>query len=372
MQSMQLGTYDVMIRNVVEYYTGYVQIHQKGYYNDPQPDNGMEIDPKEIVVIQKTEGVKTVLRRIENFALLSSDVHTKGALVIGTDPEPENQLTGLKQKVVQGSYFSNTDPGALLAEGLAEQLHVKPGDSVVILSQGYQGNSATGLYKVSGILKFGSPELNKRMFYLPLSAAEELFSMPGMATSICLGLTDGDQTEKTAALLKSTLDTSVLEVMTWPELLPDLQQGIEADYVGGYIMLGILYMIICFGIFGTLLMMLSERKHEFGVLIAIGMKRSRLALTVFLELLLVTLLGALSGMLASIPVISYFYYNPLKFEGKMAESYENFGFEPMMQASTDPGIFIRNGLLVMLLSVILCLYPFIKIQGMRAIDAMKR
>ncbi len=56
------------------------------------------------------------------------------------------------------------------------------------------------------------------------------------------------------------------EVMDWEELSPELVQSIEIDNASGIIMLGILYIVIAFGIFGTIMMMTAERVKEFGIL----------------------------------------------------------------------------------------------------------
>ena len=58
--------------------------------------------------------------------------------------------------------------------------------------------------------------------------------------------------------------------MTWKETLPEIEQTITADSAGGLIMAFIPYIIVVFGMFGTVLMMTEERKYEFGVLISIG------------------------------------------------------------------------------------------------------
>ena len=74
--------------------------------------------------------------------------------------------------------------------------------------------------------------------------------------------------------------------MSWDELQPELVSMIEADKAGGVFMKAILYMIITFGIFGTILMMISERKRELGVMIAIGMQRHKLGIILFFETLI--------------------------------------------------------------------------------------
>ena len=54
-----------------------------------------------------------------------------------------------------------------------------------------------------------------------------------------------------------------------------------------------LYFIIFFGIFGTVLMMISERTREFGVLVAIGMQKRRLKRIITIEMILLGILGLL-------------------------------------------------------------------------------
>lgn len=160
--------------------------------------------------------------------------------------------------------------------------------------------------------------------------------------------------------------------MAWPELVPDLVDMIEADRVEGYIFMFILYMVISFGIFGTVLMMMAERQHEFGVLVAVGMKRSKLALVVFLEVISISLLGALAGIAGAYPVIGYFFLNPIRFGGEEAgKMMEEYGMEPILQPSLDLNIFAKQALIVAAVASIIAIYPFISVLRLSAIKAMR-
>ncbi len=50
-------------------------------------------------------------------------------------------------------------------------------------------------------------------------------------------------------------------------------------------------------------MMTIERKREFGVLVAIGMQKSKLAAIVSFEMIYIGLLGILSGIAVAFPAI---------------------------------------------------------------------
>src|SRR5690606_20958814 len=96
MRSMQLGSYDRMIENSVRFHTGYIQIHKKGYWDDKVIDNSFSLDNSVIQGITSTAGVESYVPRLESFALASHGTQTKGAMVMGIDPEREHGLTLLR------------------------------------------------------------------------------------------------------------------------------------------------------------------------------------------------------------------------------------------------------------------------------------
>ena len=126
--------------------------------------------------------------RLESFALISSAERTKGCMIAGIDPEQEDRVTQLRNKLVKGRYLNKQDASVLLAEGLARRLMLSVGDTIVLIGQGYHGATAAGKYPVSGILHFGSPQLNERLLYMPLPLAQELFSVPDLLTTYVLSL----------------------------------------------------------------------------------------------------------------------------------------------------------------------------------------
>ena len=275
MRSMQLGTYSKMIGDVVNAYTGYIQIHKKGDWDDKIIDNAFDRDIKLEKKLSEIGTVKNINPRLESFALSSFGKKTKGAMVIGIIPEKENQMNDLGKKIIKGE-FKLHENEALIAQGLAKYLNLTVGDTLVLIGQGYHGVSAAGKYSVSGILKFPSPDLNKMLVYLPLNTAQELYGAYGKLTSWSISVSDDRQVKKTMKKINKLLNLDTYEVMSWRKMLIELVQAIQTDNISGQIMLAILYIIIGFGIFGTIVMMTAERKREFGVLIALGMHRKQL------------------------------------------------------------------------------------------------
>lgn len=369
--SLKEGIFDNLVKNVVSFYTGYIQIHKQGYQNEQILDNSFasskEIEEK-IFSIKEVTGITP---RLESFALASYDDVTKGCLVTGILPENENNITDLKNKLVNGSYISESDNAVLLSEGLAQRLQSGVQDTIVLIGQGYHGSTAAGKYTIKGILKFGSPQLNDKTLFMPLPAAQNLFGAAGMITSYILQIKNENNLDVMASDLRKTVGKDY-EVMTWGELMPDIKQHIASDTNNMKVVQGILYLLICFGIFSTLLMMMVERKFELGMLVAIGMKKSKLILLLIAESVLTVFIGCIAGIIASVPLVYFLNKHPIRIGGDTAIAYERFGFEAIFPTSTETSIFISQGIIVLIIGLILSLYPVIKIIQLRPVAAIKR
>jgi ABC-type lipoprotein release transport system permease subunit len=160
-------------------------------------------------------------------------------------------------------------------------------------------------------------------------------------------------------------------VMTWQEMQPEIVQMIESDRGGGYIMLGVLYMIIAFGMFSVVIMMVKERRREFGIVHAIGMQKNKLGVVVFFETLFIGLIGCASGLFISILFCLYFYHNPIEFTGEMAKAYEMYGMEPYMYFSMEASIFYSQMILVFIISAFIAIFPLRKIGRLKITQAMR-
>jgi ABC-type lipoprotein release transport system permease subunit len=370
MRSVQLGSYDKMVESSVKISTGYIQIHEKGYWADKSIDNTFQSSPELEQKILQNPNVTQITPRLESFALLSSGKQTKGAAVIGTNPDLENNISGLKSHVVSGEYLDKNDSAILISEGLAQYLKVKVGDTVVVLGQGYHGQTAAGAFPVKGIVRFVQPDMNNSMTYIPLHLAQKLYAAPGRLTSISIMLADPDKIKETRTEL-AAIDPANLEVMVWKDMLVELVNGIEGDNISGLFMLGILYMVVGFGILGTILMTTMERKREFGIMVAVGMRRFKLAIIIFIETLIISIIGILAGVITSLPVIYYFFLHPIPLTGEAANAMLEYNMEPVMPFLMQPGFFVGQSLVIIIISMLTLVYPLTVISRFKIINAIK-
>lgn len=370
-ESLKQGVFDNLVKNVVSFYTGYIQVHKKGYQDEQILDNSFLQSSQTEKEFQSEKNITSFTPRLESFALASSEELTKGCMVSGIAPETENKITALKTKLIKGDYLKEDDDAVIVAQGLAERFKLDVNDTIILIGQGYHGSTAAGKFKVKGILKFGSPQLNERILYMSLPTAQELFSAPGMITSYILSIGNEKEINESGRALRHLLGRDY-EVMTWEELLPEIKQHIATDSNNMKVVQGVLYLLICFGIFSTLLMMMLERKFEMGMLVAIGMKKIKLIFLFLSESILTVLTGCVAGLLASIPLIYYLNKHPIRIGGDTAKAYERFGFEALFPTSTDASIFIYQAIIVLIIGLALSIYPVIKVLQLQPVTAMKR
>lgn len=356
---------------MVGMYTGYLQIQQKGFWQEQSIDNSFVPEQNVLELLKNNNQILGSNGRLESFALTASENLTKGAIIMGVDFKKEDLLMGLTPKIKAGKFPKEDSASLLISEGLANYYNLDLGDSLILLGQGFHGASANGIFPIEGIVKLPMPNLNDRLVFMPIIASQELFAAPDRITSLVLQLDNPSKLSQTKIELQGKLDTEIYDLLGWKQLLPELVQTIQADSAGGIIILSILYMIVTFGILGTLLMMTAERMYEFGILVSIGMRKGKLMLTIVLESLMMGLLGVVLGVIGITPVRYYFHLNPIRLQAKAADSIEAFGFEPVIPASVDPQIAINHAGIVLLIVMLCSLYPIAVILKLKPIKAMR-
>lgn len=372
MRSMQVGSYDTMKKNAVESFAGAIQIHAKGYWADKQIDNSMVLSPDLLKIVAQNDSIKAFSSRIETGLLAAAGNKSKGTLVIGAQLLKERYNLKLDNKLVAGEFPSDSSSDVLVSEGLARYLRLWQGDTIVFMGAGYHGQTAQGLYRIGGILKFPVPDLNNQICFMPMNAAQDLFGIRGKASSIIINVKDLHRASEVADQLRAKADTSEYEVMDWIQLDPALNQQIDSDQASGLMMLYLLYLIVGFGIIGTVIMMTNERRREFGVMIAVGMHKTKLGMILLIEMLYIALLGIVSAVAASLPLLYYMFLHPIPLTGEMAKSMEQYGMEPIMPFALQTDFIADQSITVFVMVMLFALIPIFSISRLKVTDALYR
>ena len=436
MRSFQLGTYEKMYRDVIESYSGYLQLQNTDYLDESSLDNGFVLEQSLTDLIDADPNVTGVIPKLESFALAAAGSRTQGVMVIGMDPDNEQKTLNIRNRLIKyrltpeacealkgenlpgrtaklidvfageawnddktlvselgisnddsaavmplfrryasldNRYLTSADSGrAVIGYGLSRYLGADLGDTLVIMGQGYHGVSAAGLFVVKGIVSMPNPEIDNAFVYITLADAQYLYAAPGMVTSAIISINETEDRElyETQRRLNDSCSDGLV-IRNWKEMNALLLNQMEADNKSGAIMIGILYLVIAFGVFGTVLMLMAERRREFGMLVSIGMQRKKLAGIVGMEMLFIGLLGVMAGVAASLPIVFYGYARPLRFTGEMAKMYEDYGFEPVMPMLLPDTYYLWQAVIVLLILLIAIAFSVRRIFKLNIINALR-
>ena len=369
--SLAEGSWNRLMDNLLRTQVGHLEIHQKGYWENKSIDNYMTMERGMIENLRTLPYVTNVSPRVEIFAMASSDEKIKGVGIIGVDPEQENNKSSLGQRVVKGNYLRQDDDGVLLGKGLCDYLQVEVGDSIALMGQGYHGTNAIGLFPIRGVVSMIIPEMNKGFLYMTQPAAQAFVNMPDGYSGILISIDKDDHQETVREELAVTVDMETFEVLRWQESMASLLNQSRANLVFRSMIMFILYVIVGFGIMGTVIMMTNERKHEFGVVVALGMKRQMLANIVSLELFFITILGALLAITVCLPITCYFEHHPFQLTGELARIALGYGMEPSIPMSTNANIYISQAVIILVITSLTISYPIIKILQLKVNKAIR-
>ncbi|MFO7843057.1 MAG: FtsX-like permease family protein [Bacteroidales bacterium] len=370
MSSLQDGTYGNMIDMMVKLSSGYLQVQHPEYQENKSINNTFSPTEEMLNKINTVDKVTSVSQRLESFALMSSGPNTRGGAVIGFEPDKDKHTSNLQNWMHKGRFLEKGDNGILLSYNIARHLGMEVNDTLVLISQGYHGVTAAGVYPVKGILKFATPQLNNIGVFMDISTAQEFYSAYEMVSSLMImvdGYTDVHRAEKNLDEITSG-DHAIL---TWQELNPEMVQFLESDKAGAVVMKAILYIVIGFGIFGTIIMMVAERRRELGVMVAVGMQKIKLSLILFYETILIGIIGVITGFIASIPVIFILVEKPIPLPDELADAYLQYGFEPYLFFGTAPSVFVNQVITVFIITLIISLYPVLKVKNLKVTNALR-
>ena len=368
-RSLQWGSYDKMIEAGARN-SGYLQVQGQDYWEDKSINELIEDNANLRNRISSVSQISSIIPRLQNFSLAASESGSKGALVIGIDPESENQYNKLITRLLEGNYLSKNENAVLIAEGLSNYLQLNVNDTLVLVSQGYHASIAAGKYPIKGIVKLPNPQMNRITAYLPLSTAQAFNSADGMVNAFMLNVSDHTKVEAIQSQLQDELGPAYT-VMRWDEMHPEIQQSINTDTTIATLLLSALYLIVGFGIMGTIVMMALERKREFGMLQAIGLQKSQIQTLVLLESLILGMIGVILAWLIAFPIVNFMHNNPIPLTGEGAKSFEAMGVEPVIQFTIKPQLFGLMGLIIFLIMLVASSFPLTMVRKLKMSEVIK-
>ncbi len=371
MLSFQLGVYDQMKETTLRLFDGYAQFQAYGYADDP--DIRRTIAGPQALRTQALDipGVDAVAPRVNTFAIIANGEKSFGAAIVGVEPASEIKVSTLGRDVRDGRYLDSSDSAAaVLGDALARNLGIGVGQKVTLLGSGLDGSVAADVLTVVGIYHTGIPDIDRTLMEMPLARAQDAFGLAGRANTVAISGHALADVQGALPRLDALGRRHGLALRDWGALEPALRDSIEIKYITSALVYATLVVVVTFIILNTLLMSVLERTHEFGVLLAIGMRPSMIGTMIWLELLALAFLGGLAGVAVGGIVSLWFMQHGIALPG-LEQILKQYGLPTRLYPAVSL-LSVSLGPLAIVLSICIGgLVPYLHVRRLQAASAMR-
>ncbi len=228
--------------------------------------------------------------------LLAMGTRSVGVDLVGVDPNTEQSMNRLVRNVTTGRYLQPGEQGVtVIGQAVARRLHVGVDDELMVTATDVHGQMQAAMLRVVGLVEIGSQDLESTLCHVTLADVARLSGQSG-AGDLTILLSEPKQFERVQAELAASLPDTVT-VASWKDIMPEMASGVKIDQTWTKLIVSIIMIVAFLGIASAQLAAVLERRREFAVLAALGMKNSRLVAIMLTEGVILGLCGAVLGLI---------------------------------------------------------------------------
>jgi len=372
MLSLQFGTYDLMINNTLQSFSGHLQVQASGYKDDLKIRQSVP----DIQVLAKTLredlSFENVAARGTAFALASSEERSYGIQIYGVEPIFEPGVSNIPGLIKEGRFLGDINVTEIvIGKVLARNLRVSLDDELTLLGTDRNGSFAAAIVTIVGIFDSGIADIDRSIAEIPLGLFQDTFTMDDAGHQIIITTPNLSYVPTAKQRAKELLPFgSTLVVHDWETLQPGLKQAIRADLTGAWFMYGLLVILVAFSVMNTQLMSVLERTKEFGIVMSLGLTPGRLGRLVILETALMGIVGLVLGILLGTLVTSWFTLSGFTYTG-MDELAANFNLPARIYPEVTFETLLAGPVVVFVGTLVSALYPAFRLHCLQPVEALR-
>ncbi len=355
---LMIGMAESMVNTAIDRYLGHIEIHTPTFRVNPLVNDFVASGDSMVTVLRSTPHVSGVSGRTVVEGMASSPVSSSGVQIVGVIPSDETSVSTLARRMVAGVYLNEDGKfPVVIGKKLAQKLEVRLHSKMVLSFAGRDGSIIYGSFRVVGIFETESTVFDNATLFVRRNDFAALLGGTPLVHEIALRLTQADALPEVLRTLRA--EYPALKIDSWQDLAPELKLTYEMTDIGMLFFLVIILIGLLFGITNTMLMSVLDRVREFGVLMAIGMKRKRVFWLVMLETIFLSLTGGAVGMLLGVVTIEITGHTGINL-AVVAEGLSSYGISSMLYPVMPVLMYVELGVLVVLTAIGAAVYPGIK------------
>jgi putative ABC transport system permease protein len=359
------------VKTVIYAETGHFQIHQKGFSAEQDPKLYITHPQQLWSLLQKDPRIAVMTTRTIATGMISNARGSSGINLIGVDPEEENPVSGLSEKLREGEWkMKGTKKGILVGRKLANKMGLELGKKVVVTMTDTTDEMISAAFRITGIYQSSNAPLDEVNVYLKAEDLQSMLSMPGEKHEIAVILKQDEMLSATIADLRTKFPSLAIE--SWDELSPETNLMVNTMDYYSYIILIIILIALSFGIMNTMMMAVLERKKELSMMMALGMSARQLLWMILTETVLLTAIGIPFTWIISNITIGYYAKKGIDMSGLREEMMQSFGFSTTIYPSFPSEKMVPIMMLVLITALLSSIVPMIKTSQMKPSTALQQ
>ena len=367
--AMTLGLNEQRMNGAISTYLSHVQVHDAQYSKEQNINYYIQNKEKILNKIESDNNIKAYAKRTIVTAMAANSNGSYGVQIVGINPAEEKKLTSISDKLIEGTYLNKFKRNPIvIGKALADKLDLNLRSKIVITLQDINSNIVSTSFRVEGIFKTSSSMFDEATLFVKMDDLEQITGLSGQIHEIAILANSIDNTEK----IKSDLNKDILgsKAETWSDIAPELGYANEMMSRFIYIFMGIIFLALAFSIINTMLMAVLERRKELGMLMSVGMNKSRIFSMITLETLFISALATPIGMLLSFWTISYFGEVGIDLS-VVAKGLESLGIGTRIYTFLPRQLYINITFLSLLVTFVSALFPARRALKLNPVEAIK-
>jgi ABC-type lipoprotein release transport system permease subunit len=371
LMGMMGGMMNSYVDSAIKNEVSHIQIHHPKFPIEKENKYFIDDVLPLLQSIEEHPGVKAVSKRSITQAMISSSRSSRGIRVSGIVPNKEIQVTGMHEKIEEGTYLKDDLKNRILiSQRTADKLKVKIKSKIVLTFQDLEGNITSGAFRIQGIFRSGNNMYDESVVFVLQRDLNKLLGKTGIAHELAiivnhldeLDVINGDLKDKNHSLL----------VQSYKEIAPELELFQSSIKIAAYIYMVIFMLALIFGIINTMLMAVLERYKELGMLMAVGMNKIKVFFMIMIETIYLGLIGTPIGLLLGYLTTLYFNRHGLNLFFFSKEGMEQFGMSRFVYPEVEGSLYLLLALAVAITAFLAAIYPAFKAIRLKPVEAIRR
>ncbi len=360
-----------MVNITVMSHTAHIQVHAPGYFENPELKLSLS-RPEEIIKKAKTAAyVKAAAPRVKANSMIMIARGSAGVNLVGIDRRREAEVSTIDDSIIEGRYLKPEDKNKILiGESLAEKLKIGLDKKLVIYTRDSEKDRKALGFRVAGIYETGTRSVDRFMAFVPLKTLQKDLKLGDDVHEIALRIEEHQHLEGSHASVEDKLGTNGLEILTWKQMYPFLDQMVNLMVISNAVMLICVGIAMAFGIANTMIMAVFERFYELGIMKAMGTRPRQIFAIIILESVLLALTGLVLGTLAGFVSIQIWSAYGLDLS-IYSKSLESVGMPTVIYPDVYWWDWLTTWIAVTVMAIGACLYPALKAARKKPVEAMR-